>query len=123
MGTRTQTRKIHYLLKTPVREVRVPVSAQHVKGESEGTKSGRGPGPEIKLYKALEDHFLPKLTNLTCYFLDFKSLADKLKEADNIVLKARKDRSYFSSQRDRPLLHRVQEMCSRTDSHIRISIT
>lgn len=68
MATRTQTRKIHYLLKTPVREVRVQVSIQHVKKESESTKSGRGPDPEIKLYKALEDHFLPRLTNLTCYF-------------------------------------------------------
>lgn len=94
MATRTQTRIIHYLLKTPVREVRVQVSAQHVKGESEGTKSGGGPDPETKLYKALEDNFLPKLTNLTCYFLDFKSLADKLKKGDNTVLKTRKDKSF-----------------------------
>lgn len=46
MASRTQTRIIHYLLKTPVREGRVQVSAQHVKGESEGTKSGKGPDPE-----------------------------------------------------------------------------
>lgn len=68
MATRTQTRIIHYLLQTPVREVRVQVSAQHVKGQSEGTKTN--------LYKALEDHFLPIFPNLTCYFLDFKSLAE-----------------------------------------------
>lgn len=111
MATRTQTGKIHYLLKTPVRDVKVQVSTQHVKKESESTKSGRGPDPEIKLYKALEDHFLPRLTNLTCYFLDFKSLADKLKEADNIVLKARKVKSYFSSHRDRPLLYREFRRC------------
>lgn len=122
MATRTQIRMFHNLLKTPGREVRVQVSAQHVKGESEGTKSGRGPDPETKLNKALEDHFLPKLANHTCYFLDFKSLADKLKEADNTVLKARKDKSHFSSRRDRPLLCRVQEMGSSTASYTRTSI-
>lgn len=48
MTTRTQTGKIHFLLKTPAREVTVQGSAQHVKGESEGTKSGKGPDAEIK---------------------------------------------------------------------------
>ncbi|KFM07224.1 hypothetical protein AS27_06957, partial [Aptenodytes forsteri] len=55
IATRKQNRKIHYLLRTHVREVRVQVKAQHLKGESEGTKSSRGPDPEkllIKLYKA-----------------------------------------------------------------------
>ncbi|KFQ83291.1 hypothetical protein N337_08178, partial [Phoenicopterus ruber ruber] len=55
IATRKQNRKIHYLVKTHVREVRVQVKAQHLKGESEGTKSSRGPDPEkltIKLYKA-----------------------------------------------------------------------
>lgn len=108
IATRKQNRKIHYLLRTHVREVRVRVKAQHLKGESEGTKSSRGPDPEkllIKLHKALKDHFLPKLTDLMCYFLDFKPLADTLKEADNIVLKARKDKGDFSSHRDMPLLN------------------
>ncbi|XP_026711723.1 pro-neuregulin-4, membrane-bound isoform isoform X1 [Athene cunicularia] len=103
IDTRKQNRKIHYLLRTHVREVQV--KAQHLKGESDGTKSSRGPDPEIKLYKALKDHFLPKLTDLTCYFLDFKPLADTLKEADNIVLKAKKEQSDFSSHRDTPLLN------------------
>ncbi|CAM9403614.1 unnamed protein product [Bubo scandiacus] len=105
IATRKQNRKIHYFLRTQVREVRVQVKAQHLKGESEGTNSSRGPDPEIKLYKALKDHFLPKLTDLTCYFLDFKPLADTLKEADNLVLKARKEQSDFSSHRDTPLLN------------------
>ncbi|KFV47973.1 hypothetical protein N328_11173, partial [Gavia stellata] len=55
IGTRKQNRKIHDLLRTHVREVRVQVKAQHLKEESEGTKSSRGPDPEkllIKLYKA-----------------------------------------------------------------------
>ncbi|XP_027553935.1 pro-neuregulin-4, membrane-bound isoform isoform X1 [Neopelma chrysocephalum] len=109
--TGTQTRKIHYLPRTHVREVRVPVNAQHLKGESEGIKSSTGPDPEIRLYKALKDHFLPKLTNLICYFLHFKPLADKLKEAGNIVLKAKKEKSDFSSHRDMPLLYRELGGC------------
>ncbi|KFO04191.1 hypothetical protein N312_01884, partial [Balearica regulorum gibbericeps] len=55
IATRKENRKTHYLLRTPVREIRVPVKAQHLKGESEGTKSSRGLDPEkplIKLYKA-----------------------------------------------------------------------
>ncbi|KFP78301.1 hypothetical protein N311_12764, partial [Apaloderma vittatum] len=47
IATRNQTREVHYLLRTHVREVRVPVKAQHLKGESEGTKSSRGPNPEM----------------------------------------------------------------------------
>lgn len=105
VATRKQNRKIHYLLRTQVREVRVQIKAQHLKAESEGTKSSRGPDPEIKLYKALKDHFLPKLTDLICYFPDFKPLADTLKEGDNIALKAKKDRNDFSSHSDMPLLN------------------
>lgn len=100
--------KIHYLLRTHVRETTVHIKAQHLKVESEGTKSSTAPDPEnllIKLYKALKDHFLPKLTNLTCYFLVFRHLADTLKEADNIILKTKKDKSDFSSDRDMPLLN------------------
>ncbi|KFP93433.1 hypothetical protein N329_06935, partial [Haliaeetus albicilla] len=52
VATRKQNRKIHYLLTTQVREVRVQIKAQHLKAESEGNKSNRGPDPEIKLYKA-----------------------------------------------------------------------
>ncbi|KFQ58885.1 hypothetical protein N334_13632, partial [Pelecanus crispus] len=55
IATRKQNRKIHYLLRTHVREVGVQVKAHHLKGESEGTKSSRGPDPgklQIKLYKA-----------------------------------------------------------------------
>ncbi|KFP99993.1 hypothetical protein N330_06290, partial [Leptosomus discolor] len=52
IATRKRNRKIHHLLRTHVREVRVQVKAQHLKGESEGTKSRRGPDPEIKLYKS-----------------------------------------------------------------------
>ncbi|KFQ67399.1 hypothetical protein N335_10287, partial [Phaethon lepturus] len=55
IAVRRQNRKIHCLLRTHVREVRVHVKAQHLKGESEDTKSSRGPDPEkflIKLYKA-----------------------------------------------------------------------
>ncbi|KFV20573.1 hypothetical protein N340_11037, partial [Tauraco erythrolophus] len=55
IASRKQNRKIHYLLRTHVREVRVQVKAQHLKGEPEGTKSARGLDPEkplIKLYKA-----------------------------------------------------------------------
>ncbi|KFV51062.1 hypothetical protein N341_11035, partial [Tyto alba] len=52
IATRTQNRKIHYFLRTRVRDVRVQFKAQHLKGEAEGTKSSRGPDPEIKLYKA-----------------------------------------------------------------------
>lgn len=48
MTNQTQTRKILFLLKTPAREVTVQGSAQHVKGESEGTKSGKGLDVEIK---------------------------------------------------------------------------
>ncbi|KFW94741.1 hypothetical protein N336_09903, partial [Phalacrocorax carbo] len=55
IATRKQNRKIHYLLRTHVSEVRVQFKAQHLKGESEGTKSSGGPDPEkllIKLHKA-----------------------------------------------------------------------
>ncbi|KFV17549.1 hypothetical protein N339_11130, partial [Pterocles gutturalis] len=54
-ATRKQKRKINYPLRTHVREVRVQVKAQHLKGESEGTKSSTGPDPEkllVKLHKA-----------------------------------------------------------------------
>ncbi|KFZ51915.1 hypothetical protein N321_08672, partial [Antrostomus carolinensis] len=46
IATGKQNRKIHYLPRTHVREVRVQVKAQHLKGNSEGTKSSRGPDPE-----------------------------------------------------------------------------
>lgn len=59
----------------------------------------------MKLYKALKDHFLPKLMDLICYFLVFKPLADALKEADNIILKTKKDKGDFSSDRHMPLLN------------------
>ncbi|KFP34942.1 hypothetical protein N324_05668, partial [Chlamydotis macqueenii] len=55
IATRKHNRKIHHLLGTHVREVRVQVTAQPLKGECQGTKSSRGPGLEkllIKLYKA-----------------------------------------------------------------------
>ncbi|KFQ36156.1 hypothetical protein N332_07815, partial [Mesitornis unicolor] len=54
ISTRKQNRKIDYLL-THIREVRVQVKGQHLKGESEGTKLTRGTDPEkllIKLFKA-----------------------------------------------------------------------
>ncbi|KFZ49853.1 hypothetical protein N338_04143, partial [Podiceps cristatus] len=44
IATRKQNRVL--LLKTRVREVRVQVKAQHLKEESEGTKSSRRPDPE-----------------------------------------------------------------------------
>lgn len=103
-ATRKQNRKIHYLNRIHGREAGVQVIIQHLKGETEGTKSSRGPDPEIKLHKALKGHFLSKLTNPICYFLDFKHSADTLKKADNSLLKARKDESSFSSHRDMPLL-------------------
>ncbi|KFV94033.1 hypothetical protein N326_09111, partial [Eurypyga helias] len=46
VATRKQTRTIHYLLRAHARECRVPVKPQHLKGESEDTKSSRGPDPE-----------------------------------------------------------------------------
>lgn len=107
IATRKQNRKIHYLLRTHIREVKLQVKAQHLK-VLEGTKSSKGADPEkllIKLYKALKDHFLLKLTDLICYFLDFRPLADTLKEADNIVFKTGKDKGDFSSHRDTPLLN------------------
>lgn len=97
VAARRQTGNTHYLLRT---RVRVHVTAQHREGESQGTQSSRGPDAETKSYKAAEDEFLPRLTNLICYFLDFRPSADKLKEADDTVLKARKDKSDFSSRRD-----------------------
>lgn len=105
---RKQHRKIHYFLRIHFREVGAQVKAWHLKGKSESIKSSRGPDPEkflIKLYKALKDKFLPKLTELRCYFLDFKPLADTHEEADNVVLKAKKDESVFSSHMDIPVLN------------------
>jgi len=111
IAARKQNSKIHSLLRTRarevLREVRLQVKVQHLKGESEGTKSSEGPDPErlpMKLYKALKDCFLPKVTDLICYFLGFKPLADTLKEADNLGLKARRDKGGFSSHRDTPPL-------------------
>lgn len=102
IAAQTQTSNTHYLLRT---RVRVHVKAQHLKGESQGTKLSRGPDAETKSYKAVEDQFLPRLTNLRCYFLDFRPSADKLKEAEDTVLKASKEKSDFSSCRDIPQLH------------------
>ncbi|KFO74162.1 hypothetical protein N303_01401, partial [Cuculus canorus] len=53
--TRKQNRKIQYFLRSYVREIRIQVKAQHLKEESQGTKSCRGPDPQkslIKLCKA-----------------------------------------------------------------------
>lgn len=105
---RKQHRKIHYFLRIHFREVGAQVKAQHLQGKSESIKSSRGPDPEkflIMLYKALKDKFLPKLTELRCYFLDFKPFADTHEEADNVVLKAKKDESGFSSHMDMPVLN------------------
>ncbi|XP_035191504.1 pro-neuregulin-4, membrane-bound isoform isoform X1 [Oxyura jamaicensis] len=105
---RKQHRKIHYFLRTHFREVGAQVKAQHLQGKSESIKASRGPDPEkllTTLYKSLKDKFLPKLTELRCYFLDFKPLADTHEEADNVVLKARKDESGFSSHMDIPALN------------------
>ncbi|KFP20096.1 hypothetical protein Z169_06569, partial [Egretta garzetta] len=55
VATRKQNRKIQYLLRTLVRDVRVQDKSQHLKEEAEGTKSSGGPDPEkllMKLYKA-----------------------------------------------------------------------
>nr|XP_013812684.1 PREDICTED: uncharacterized protein LOC106496530 isoform X1 [Apteryx mantelli mantelli]XP_013812685.1 PREDICTED: uncharacterized protein LOC106496530 isoform X2 [Apteryx mantelli mantelli] len=102
IGTRKQNREIRYLLRTHAREAAVQVKAEHLQRDSEDIKSiplsGGGPDPDkfsIKFCKALKDHFCPKLTDLICYFLNFRLLTDTLKEADNIVLKARKYKSDF----------------------------
>ncbi|KFV61042.1 hypothetical protein N307_11160, partial [Dryobates pubescens] len=51
--TRKGNRKIHYyLLRTPVKDIRLHIKAQHLKKEIEGTKSSGGPDPKLKSYKA-----------------------------------------------------------------------